>query len=408
MPENHQEDKDRSQSGQPPRENDRPQQGSPRNRRRRPGRSGAPRRRTGSKPSSRSLLAADALGHGLKLSAIAVPFLAIISALLFCYFARSIMVPLATAATFTYVLAPGVDFLSRHKFPRVLAVVVILGITMAVFGALGYVLVDQVQGLARALPDYWQNLQSMVGDWETWLDRLPPYIRQIVPQAETDIWSQLQLKDFAALPRTLFSGLGSVLSFLVWGALVGFLTLFMLLDQPAMYNRIVRAMGKDNEMEIKDALAHINSQLRTFLGVKLTTSAGLGIVATIGLLVLDVPYAYVWGPLAGFLNIIPYIGAFISAIPPIIIAVVNAKSFLPGIWVLLFFVVLQNIEGNLVTPKLVGDRVKLNVVSILLATVVWGWLWGPIGILLAVPITAAIKVVCERIEPLKPISILLG
>jgi len=76
--------------------------------------------------------------------------------------------------------------------------------------------------------------------------------------------------------------------------------------------------------------------------------------------------------------------------------------------VLLFFVVLQNIEGNLVTPKLVGDRVKLNVVSILLATVVWGWLWGPIGILLAVPITAAIKVVCERIEPLKPISILLG
>lgn len=373
-------------------------------RRRRPsrGRSGEPRR---PRP-ARSR--ATTLDTGLQLSAIAVPFLAVISAALFCYFARSILVPLVTAATFSYVLSPGVEFLARRKVPRVLGVVIVLGITMGVFGALGYVLVDQVQGLAKALPQYWENLQAMAGGWENILNHLPPYLRSIFPPAETDIWSQLQWKDFAALPKTLFSGLGSVLSFLVWGALVGFLTLFMLLDQPAMYQRVVHAFGEDNEAEVKDALVHINDQLRTFLAVKLTTSAGLGIVATIGLLILDVPYAYVWGPLAGFLNIIPYIGAFISAVPPIIIASVSAQSLLPGLWVLLLFVVLQNIEGNLVTPKLVGDRVKLNVVSILIATVVWGWLWGPIGILLAVPITAAIKVVCERIEPLKPISVLLG
>ena len=377
--------------------------GRSRQRRRRPRPDSRPR--TTSRPAASNRSAID---HGLQLSAIAVPFLAIISAALFCYFARSILVPLVTAATFAYVLSPGVDFLARHKVPRVLGVVIVLGFTMSVFGALGYVMVDQVQGLAKALPALWENLQGMVGDWETLLDRLPPYLRQILPQAETDIWSQLELKDFAALPKTLFSGLGSVLSFLVWGALVGFLTLFMLLDQPTMYNRLVRAFGVDSEREVKDALVHIHDQLRTFLAVKLTTSAGLGIVATIGLLILDVPYAYVWGPLAGFLNIIPYLGAVISAIPPIVIACVSAKALLPGVWVLLLFVVLQSIEGNLVTPKLVGDRVKLNVVSILLATVVWGWLWGPIGILLAIPITAAIKVVCERIEPLKPISVLLG
>lgn len=348
------------------------------------------------------------IGRGMKLSVIAVPFITIMSAAAFCYFARPILVPLVTAATFAYVLSPSVDFFVRHRVPRVVSVVIVLGVTMGIFGGLGYVLVDQAQGLARALPTYWENLEVMTGNWQQWIANLPPQLQGLLPPPETDFWQQLEFKDFAALPRTLFAGLGSVLSFLVWGVLVGFLTLFMLLDQPEMYKRILRAMGKENETIVKSTMAHINDQLRKFLAVKLATSAGLGIVATVGLLLLDVPYAYVWGPLAGFLNIIPYIGAIISAVPPIVIAVVNTQSLWPGLWVLIFFLVLQNIEGNLVTPKLVGDRVKLNVLAVLVSTVVWGWLWGPVGVLLAIPITAAIKVICGRIEPLTPIAELLG
>lgn len=348
------------------------------------------------------------IGRGVKLSVIAIPFLTIMSAAAFCYFARPILVPLVTAATFTYVLSPAVEFFVKHKVPRVVSVVIVLGVTMGIFGGLGYVLVDQAQGLARALPTYWDNLASMLGNWQDWLVSLPPQLQRLLPPPETDFWQQLDFKDFAALPKTVFAGLGSVLSFLVWGVLVGFLTLFMLLDQPEMYRRMLRAMGREHEEVVKSTMSHINHQLRKFLAVKLATSAGLGIVATIGLLLLDVPYAYVWGPLAGFLNIIPYIGAIISAVPPIIIAVVHTQSVWPGLWVLIFFLVLQNIEGNLVTPKLVGDRVKLNVLAVLVSTVVWGWLWGPVGVLLAIPITAAIKVICGRIEPLMPISELLG
>jgi predicted PurR-regulated permease PerM len=159
---------------------------------------------------------------------------------------------------------------------------------------------------------------------------------------------------------------------------------------------------------VKSTLAHINAQLHTFLAVKLGTSAALGIVATIGLLLLNVPYAYVWGPLVGFLNIIPYIGSIISAIPPIIVAIIASRDVMQGVYVLILVVVLQQIEGNIVTPKLMGDRIKLNVVAVLLSTIIWGYLWGAIGVLLAIPMTATMKVVCDRIEPLRPIAALLG
>lgn len=347
-------------------------------------------------------------GRNLALSAIAIPFLTVIAATAFCYFARPILLPLVLAATLAYVLAPGVTFLTDHKVPRVLSVFLVLSLAMGIIGVVGFVAIDQAQGLARALPSYWSSLQSWLGDMGDWRDQLHPMIQGMLPPPETDIWSQIELADFSAIPQTLFAGIGSVLSFLVWSMIVGFLTLFMLLDMPGMYSRMLRMMGPRYELEIKNTLAHIHDQLRLFLVAKLATSAGLGLVATFGLLLLDVPYAWVWGPLVGVLNIIPYVGGILSAIPPIIMVMIQEQAVMPGVYVLVFIVLLQQLEGSIITPKLIGDRIKLNVVAILVATICWGWLWGAIGILLAIPITATIKVVCERIEPLRPIAVLLG
>lgn len=388
-PPRHQADQSRP-SGQPDPQRNRPP-------RRRDSRKGRPNSRTPPIP-----------GRDFALSAIAIPFLTVIAATAFCYFARPILLPLVLAGTLAYVLAPGVTFLTDHKVPRVLSVFMVLSLAMGIIGVVGFVAIDQAQGLARALPSYWSALQSWLGDMGDWRDQLHPMIQGMLPPPETDIWSQIELTDFSAIPQTLFTGIGSVLSFLVWSVIVGFLTLFMLLDMPGMYSRMLRMMGPRYELEIKNTLAHIHDQLRLFLMAKLATSAGLGIVATIGLLLLDVPYAWVWGPLVGMLNIIPYVGGILSAIPPIIMVMIAEQAVMPGVYVLVFIVLLQQLEGSIITPKLIGDRVKLNVVAVLVATLCWGWLWGAIGILLAIPITAAIKVVCERIEPLRPIAVLLG
>jgi predicted PurR-regulated permease PerM len=138
------------------------------------------------------------------------------------------------------------------------------------------------------------------------------------------------------------------------------------------------------------------------------TTVALAIIFTVGLLIFDVSYAYVWGPLAGVLNLIPYIGAFIGMIPPVLVAAIQTGGITTPLWILLFMVVVQLLESNVVTPKLVGGKVNLNMLAVLLATVYWGWLWGMLGVLLAVPITAAVKVICSHIEPLRPIAVLLG
>jgi len=336
---------------------------------------------------------------------VAIPFLAIMAGAAFCYFARPILVPLATAMTLAYVLSPAVHLLER-KIPRTLAVLIVLGFSVGVLGLLGFVLIDQGTKLASEAPGYWQNLKTMIGDPNVWITRLPTQLQALLP--ETDIWSQLEFIDFSAISATLFSGVGSVLSFLGWGMLVAFLTLFLILEMPHMQNQIIHAMGRENEAAMSATMADIDRQLRTFLAVKVATSAALGVVATIGLLLMNVPFAYVWGPLVGLLNIIPYIGSVISAIPPIVMVMIQTQSFLPGVWVAAFILLLQQLEGNVITPKLMGSKVQLNVVAVILSTIVWGWLWGAVGVLLAIPIAAAIKIVCERIEPLRPIAVMMG
>ncbi len=365
-------------------------------------------RRRRSRGGKRHAAPGGTLGRGLELSAIAIPFLTVIAAAAFAYLARPILIPLTTALMLAYVLAPGVELLARWHLPRGLSVVVVLSLAVGILGGIGFLVIDQAQALVRALPSYWHNLQLRLGSIDQWIDKLPEPLQEMLPQTKSDIWNQLAQFDFGGATATVFSGLGSVVVYLGWSILITFLTLFMLIDMPNLRDRLVRALGRKNEPEIRATIASINAQLRGYLTVKLATSAGLGLVATIGLLLLDVPYAYVWGPLIGILNIIPYIGSLISAIPPIVITMIHHNSIMSGVWVLVLILVLQQIESNLITPKLIGDKISINVVAVLVSTVVWGWLWGPFGILLAIPMTAGIKVICERIEPLRPIAAMLG
>ena len=142
--------------------------------------------------------------------------------------------------------------------------------------------------------------------------------------------------------------------------------------------------------------------------VKFLTSLGLAIAFGIGLTIIGVKYAFIWGLLAGVMNLIPYVGPLIALIPPLVVAGVQFNAILPMVWVLILYEVLQILEGNLITPRVMGHSLNLSPFALLAATMYWAWLWGAIGVILAIPITAAIKVICDHIEPLEPIGILLG
>jgi AI-2 transport protein TqsA len=127
------------------------------------------------------------------------------------------------------------------------------------------------------------------------------------------------------------------------------------------------------------------------------------------LTLIGVDFAVTWGALAFFLNFIPTVGSIAASLPPILLALVQFyPSIWPGFITLLSILTIQLGMGNGIAPKVLGDQLNLSPVVILLSLLFWGWLWGVVGALLSVPITAALKIVCENIEPLHPISVMMG
>lgn len=339
----------------------------------------------------------------LTLQTIALPFLALAAATAFFYFASPVVIPILLAISLAYVLSPAVWFFEKLKIPHVLSIIIVLFITLLVVGWLAYFLSAQANELVKDLPQYWEGLLILLSELKTDLIQ-----RGIISNSgELDL-KEFQLKDFSGVTKYMVKGITSVVSVAFGAVLVAFLTFFILSDQKVIKRKLVTALGKSQMGVAEKIITEISEQIRNYVLTKFLVSAALGVVLTIWFLIIGVNYAYIWGPLAGFLNLIPYIGSLIGLFPPLIVAAIQFKALMPVVWVLVAYVGTQSIEGNYITPKLIAERVNLSPLAVLAGVMYWTWLWGAIGVVLAVPITAAIKVVCDHIDSLRPIGVILG
>jgi predicted PurR-regulated permease PerM len=340
----------------------------------------------------------------LSLQAIMMPILAMAAATAFFYYASPILVPIVSAAALTYLLLPVVDLIKKLKTPHAVAVLVVMLIVLGVFILLVILLVGQAASFATSFPRYKAAILSTLEEWGQAASR---YLGNI-PSLKSPESIKVNPDQLQSVGKYLLKGLGSVTSFLFGSALMFFLTLFMLLDSSVFEGKLRSIFGVAHAEATENILTEINRQIKGYIQIKFYVVIALSILFTLGLLVLRVPYAYIWGPLAGFLNLIPYVGSIVGAIPPIIVAGVQFGSFWPMLYVAIFFAVIQFAEGNFITPKLTSNSVDLNTLAVLVASMYWGWLWGGVGVILAIPITAAVKVICDHVEPLRPIGLMLG
>jgi AI-2 transport protein TqsA len=191
---------------------------------------------------------------------------------------------------------------------------------------------------------------------------------------------------------------------------------FMLLGKPYFKYKVARAFAEDRASQFAGVTASISKQIGQYLAVKVAISGTTGVLVWLGLTLLKVEFALTWGALAFFLNFITSICSIIASVPPVLLAVVQFYPSSPeaGSWMLIpiltavVLLSIQMIMGNVIEPKLLGESLNLSPVVILLSLVFFGWMWGIVGALMSVPIAATIKIVCENIEGLKPISILMG
>ena len=328
-----------------------------------------------------------------------IPFLAIIALVLVGFVlkeAQSVILPLIIAWLLSYLLAPVVKFLARHKVPTGMAVMVVLVLLVGFLYLTGLFVYSRAMAFYAEADRYADQLnQITIGLTEG--VTLPPWfsLDAVNWQKGVSSWLVSLPGSFVSFGRNLF--------------LVTIFLVFMLLGKPYGKRKIQHAFTDGRADQIISVTSTITGQISRYLSLKVAISAITAFSVWVVLTLMKVDFPITWAVFTFLLNFIPTVGSIIATVPPVLVALVQFyPNFWPAVVALILLLVIQQGMGNFIEPKLMGDSLNLSPVVILLSLVFWGWLWGITGALLSVPIAAAIKIVCENIEALKPISVLMG
>ena len=309
--------------------------------------------------------------------------------------ASNVFIPLVIAWFLLQVFRPVLNLGRKIRLPQMLNVILVF----AVFFSLCIIGINfcttQIVEFNRAFNLYYSKLNDMTLDIMKML-QIPP---ESLPRIS---WMDLlgrYLRNISEIAFALSSKFVLTLVFLM----------FMLLEAPFLDDKIDRAFSGHNARKIKNIMSTVSDQISRYLGTLALISLATGFCAWLALEAIGVELAVGWGVLTFLLNFIPTVGSIIATIPPVLMAALQfSPSYIKPIAVLLSLGAIQITIGNVITPKVVGDRLGLSPVVILLSLMLWGMIWGIPGALLSVPIASIIKIVCENFPSLRPIGVMMG
>jgi predicted PurR-regulated permease PerM len=330
--------------------------------------------------------------------------------------AERILVPLALAILLAFVLTPVVVALERRGVPRLAAVVSVVLLVVLLFAGVGWVIVRQVDDLSRQLNDKEQNvikkLSGLTGGDQGAIGQVVGMVHKI----------GARLREGPAAPPAPAAAPGGGPSFLSWvpkvaepviegiadAVLVVVLTVFILSDREGLRDRLVRLGGKGRLTATTRALDETARRLSRYLGLLCLFNLLFGLAVALGLALLGVPYALLWGFLAAVLRFVPYVGPWLAALFPFALSVASAPGWVEPLSVLGLFAALEVLSYHFIEPVLYGQSVGVIPVGLLIAAAFWTWLWGPIGLVLSTPLTICLTVLGKYTQPLKFLDVLLG
>ncbi|MBL8588716.1 MAG: AI-2E family transporter [Methylobacteriaceae bacterium] len=354
------------------------------------------------------------------------------------YVLREVLMPLALATLLSFVLAPVVKALTRRRAPKGLAVPLVVIAAFAGLFALGSVFAGQVGQLAADLPAYQTTLKeklktlrgaatssSSLGKASEMLQDLareldadevkPPAQRPAAPTLETRrgpdgalLPIPVQVHEQKGAIAALAAMIAPLVHPLATTAMIVIFVIFILAQREDLRNRLIKLAGSRDLHRTTAALDDAAHRLSKMFAAQLALNSAFGVIIGVGLWLIGLPNPLLWGVLAGVLRFVPYIGAFISAAFPAILAVAVDPGWTMLIWVLALFLVVEPLVGHVAEPLLVGHTTGLSPVAVVVAATFWTWLWGPVGLVLATPLTICLVVMGKHIEGLRFIDTLLG
>ncbi|RVC77344.1 AI-2E family transporter, partial [Mesorhizobium sp. M4A.F.Ca.ET.022.05.2.1] len=376
-----------------------------------------------SEPGLASLLAASR-GHPRTVLPTVATVVTTVAAL---YFGREVFLPIAVALLLTFAIAPVVASLKRAGVPRLPAVVASVLGAFAALALFSFVVATQVSDLAQNIPVYQINILTKIralkesGLGGGIIARLSGVIERVGQEIERQ---EPQLPSAAETPKrdpipveivahekplqVLQNLIAPLLSPLASAGLVIVVVIFMLMEREDLRDRFIRLVGYGDLHRTTQALQDAGKRVGQYLLMQLVVNIVYAVPITIGLWVLGIPNALLWGMLALALRFVPYIGPIIGALLPLFLALAVAPGWALLLWTAALFIVMELITGNVIEPWLYGSRTGLSPLAIIVAAIFWTWLWGPLGLVLSTPLTVCLVVLGRHVPQFEFLDVLFG
>lgn len=333
--------------------------------------------------------------------------------------AISIIVPFLMAVFLAVITTPTLFWLQKKRIPAGLAIALISAVLLILGLLLGALLAAAIADLTRDLPDFEKNLEKTIVKWSEQISPSPVLpdeqddSESITRRAEEKVNHLLDLmrqalqkyihpEEIVRILKDLLSQLGSILAN---GFLIYLTMIFILMEASILPAKIQAALA--SSPQTFENLRRIADDLKHYLAIKTVISLLTGVLITCWLLILNVKYAVLWGLLAFLLNFVPTIGSLLAAVPPVLLALLQAGPT-TALLTAGGYLVVNVVLGNILEPRILGKRLGLSVLMVFLSLIFWGWILGPFGMLLAVPLTMLVKIILQSRQDTQWLATLLG
>jgi predicted PurR-regulated permease PerM len=321
----------------------------------------------------------------------------------FCYWASTVLVTLIVAVLAAYFLDPVVNFLEEWHVPRALGALLVVLATICMILVIAWTLILRIDQFGADWPNYQKPLHEVASAVSKKLETFESHVSEIEPadQAGERI---VAVAESHPVRNALLSRLSSLEAVFLAATFVPFLLFFMLAAKRQVWHATMQLFPATERTRVKQTLAEVTLVLRSYVVGTALVGLILVFASWMFFFVIGLEFPFLAALVSGVVNLIPYFGVVLSWFPPIIIGLKQFHSIKPFIGIMVMMTVLHLFAANLLMPALVGWRVRLNALALTVALLFWGWLWGPMGLILAVPVTAVIKVVCDHVESLQPVG----
>jgi len=325
----------------------------------------------------------------------------------FSYFASSICITVVLSAFLAILFDPVVVQLERLRLPRgVAAAAVVLG-GMGLIGLLGYELYGKAADLAGELPAYSLRIQQAIEPLSRKIQKVQQSAGSLTNEVQsTKKVSEVRLQESPSWPAYLVRGVGSVWGVLIIAGVVPFLTFFMLCSKNQVATRVDALLS--SRADASGFISSVSQMIRGFVAGNLIVGSMMSVATTLMLMAIGMKGAIPLGIASGLLNLLPFFGLIISLALPLAGALLQFDTPGPYVVITLTIVVLHLVSANFLIPKFIATRVSIGPVAATMGILFWGWLWGVMGLLLAVPLTALVKLVADLHPSMSHVSNMLA